>query len=290
MNDRDMQSVVVTGVSTGIGRAIAEDLMDAGYVVFGSVRKSGDADVLVARYGANFVPLVFDVTDPAALAMAVETVTQHLGGATLRGLVNNAGVSFSGPVTLQPMGQFRTTFEVNVFGVLEVTRAFLPLLGADNQRRERPGRIINIGSVAGGMTTPFMTAYSASKHALEALSQGLRRELVPYGIEVSTIEPGFIRSKIFEKAAATQEEHSYQGTRYEALWLQFNRAILERESGAALPSKVTKAVLHAIESRRPRTRYPLDSSWHLGRWLPDRVFDKLIFKALGIEKLILPKH
>ena len=277
---------MVTGVSTGIGRAIAEDLMDAGYVVFGSVRKPGDADALVARYGGRFIPLVFDVTDTAALPLAVETVTQHLNGATLCGLVNNAGISLSGPLMHQPMDQFRKTFEVNLFGLLEVTRAFLPLLGAAGQRVSRPGRIINIGSVAGAMTTPFMAAYSASKHALEALSQGLRRELVPFGIEVCTIEPSFIRSNIFEKTAASLQGNGYEGTVYEAMWQQFNRSLLEQEATAAPPQKVTKAVLHAIESRRPRTRYPLDSAWYLGRILPDRMFDKLIFKALGIEKLI----
>ncbi len=285
-NKTQRPAIMVTGVSTGIGLAIAEDLMEAGYRVFGSVRRPEDAAGLSATYGELFFPLVFDVTDTAALAAAAQTVAQHLQGLQLAALVNNAGISLSGPLALQPIEEFRKTFEVNVFGVLEVTRAFLPLLAVRSPRSGRAGRIVNIGSVAGAMTTPFMAAYSASKHALEALSQGLRRELMPCGIEVSTIEPSFIRSSIFEKAAATSQTHRYTGTRYEASWLQFNRALLQQESGAALPSKVTRAVRHAIESRVPRTRYPLDRIWYISQWLPDRVFDRLIFKALGLNKLM----
>ncbi|MEA1028072.1 SDR family oxidoreductase [Pseudomonas sp. N-137] len=286
-NDR-RRGVVVTGVSTGIGRAIAEDLMKAGYLVFGSVRRLNDATELMESFGTSFVPLLFDVTDSAALPAIVETVSQHLQGDPLAALINNAGVSLSGPLLLQPVEEFRKTFEVNVFGVLEVTRAFLPLLGASEQTGKRPGRIINIGSVAGAVTTPFMTAYSASKHAIEALSQGLRRELIPYGIEVSTIEPSFIRSSLFEKAATIGAEHRYQDTHYQILWQQFNRALAQQEAKAASPNKVTRAVLHALKSRYPRTRYPLDRIWYIGRCLPDRVFDKLIFKVLGIDRLILP--
>lgn len=288
MNDNNTPrgSVVVTGVSTGIGRAIAEDLMSAGYRVFGSVRKPADAAPLEARFGRQFVPLVFDVTDAQALQGAVATVRQALQGATLTALVNNAGISLSGPLLHQPMEEFRKTFEVNLFGLLQVTQAFLPLLGAGGRPVACPGRVVNIGSVSGAVTTPFMGAYSASKHALEALSQALRRELIPYGIEVCCIEPSFIRSSIFEKAAQSLDEKTYTGTHYAAMWRQFNRSLLDQEATAKPPQKVTRAVLHAIESKRPRTRYPLDPVWYVARVLPDRLFDKLIMKALGIQALI----
>lgn len=276
-------NVVVTGVSTGIGRAIAEDLIGAGYRVFGSVRRASDAQDLSDRFGARFIPLVFDVTDTAALPGAVALVAQHLGGKTLTALVNNAGVSLSGPLLLQPMAEFRKTFEVNLFGLLEVSRAFLPLLGASDVPVAQPGRIVNIGSVSGAMAMPFMGAYVASKHALEGLSQALRRELMPYGIEVSTIEPSFIRTNIFEKAAVTRDENRYAGTRYEALWNQFNKSLLASEAKAAAPQLVTRAVLHAIQSKRPRTRYPLHAVWYIARLLPDRIFDRLIVKTLGLD-------
>jgi len=279
-------AVVVTGVSTGIGRAIAEDLVDAGYLVFGSVRRLADAQPLADRFGLRFIPLVFDVTDADALPGAVETVSRQLHGQGLSALVNNAGISVNGPVMHQPLEEFRKTFEVNVFGALQVARAFLPLLGAGGPPVARPGRIVNIGSVQGAIAVPFMAAYSVSKHALEALSQVLRRELVPYGIEVSTIEPGFIRTSIFQKAAAMLEERKYDGTDYEAMWHQFNRSLLSQEAKAKPPQRVTRAVLHAIEARKPRTRYPLDPIWYIGRCLPDRAFDRLVFKAFGIDRLM----
>jgi NAD(P)-dependent dehydrogenase (short-subunit alcohol dehydrogenase family) len=280
------RSVVVTGVSTGIGRAIAEDLMSAGYRVFGSVRKREDAQGLLDTFGQRFVPLVFDVTDAKALPGVVAIVQQQLGGAPLAALVNNAGISLSGPLLLQPMAEFRQTFEVNLFAVLEVTRAFLPLLGTSGQTVGEPGRVVNIGSVSGTMTAPFMGAYSASKHALEALSQGLRRELMPYGIEVATIEPNFIRTDIFAKASAMVREQRYRRTPYESMWQQFNHSLLDNESKAKPPQLVTKAVLHAIAAKRPRTRYPLHPIWYVARLLPDRMFDKLILKALGLRMVL----
>lgn len=281
-------TVVVTGVSTGIGRAIAEDLMTAGYTVLGSVRGLDDAAELSAGFGKRFVPLVFDVTDAASLSAAVNVVSQHLAGATLTALVNNAGVSINGPLMYQPMDEVRQTFEVNVFGVLAVTRAFLPLLGAGGDPVARPGRVVNIGSVQGAITVPFMGAYSASKHALEALGQAMRRELLLFGIEVSTIEPSFIRSALYKKAVAAHQINVYAHTRYTALWQQFTTGLVQQEATAKPPQLVTRAVLHAIESSRPRPRYPLDAIWTIGRLVSDRLFDKIILRALGMQDSLRP--
>jgi NAD(P)-dependent dehydrogenase (short-subunit alcohol dehydrogenase family) len=279
---KQLGTVVVTGVSSGIGKAIAEDLMTAGYKVFGSVRKAADTEMLAASFGDRFRPLLFDVTDAETLPSIVQTVEFELEGAPLLALVNNAGISLNGPLMLQPMSEIRKTFEVNLCGLLEVTRAFLPLLGAGVHAIERPGRVINISSVSGAMTAPFMGAYSASKHALEALSQALRRELIPYGIEVSTIEPNFIRTSIFEKA-----DQRYRGTHVEAMRLQFNKSLLSNEDKAKSPQLVTKALLHALRANRPRTRYPLDAAWYGARIVSDRMFDKIIFRALGIQQLVV---
>jgi len=275
-------TVVVTGVSTGIGRAIAEDLMAAGYTVFGSVRQPGDAQPLADAFGDRFVPLVFDVTDAEALPAAVEVVREHLCGETLTALVNNAGVSVNGPLMYQPMAEIRRTFEVNVFGLLAVSRAFLPLLGAGGEPVARPGRIVNIGSVQGAITVPFMGAYSSSKHAVEAISQALRRELMLFGIEVSTIEPSFIRSALYQKAAVAGQVNAYAGTRYKGLWQQFTTGLVQQEATAKPPQLVTRAVLQAIASARPRPRYPLDPIWTIGRVVSDRIFDKIILRALGM--------
>ncbi len=283
-------AVLVTGVSSGIGKAIALDLIRAGYTVFGSVRRADDAEFLVSSGEGQFNPLLFDVTDPEGIAQAVLEVERQLGGNGLTALVNNAGINASGPFLHQPAEQFRQVMEVNFHGLVAVTRAFLPLLGASDAPRAVPGRIINIGSVQGIMTVPFMTAYSASKHAVEAFAQGLRREMIPFGISVSTIEPNFTRSDIFAKAAADLKASHYDGTRYAAAWAQFNASLAEAEEQAKPAETVTRKVLHAIQSARPRTRYPLDAIWHLGRFLPDRLFDRLIFGGLGIAKTMRPAN
>jgi NAD(P)-dependent dehydrogenase (short-subunit alcohol dehydrogenase family) len=277
-------AIVVTGVSSGIGLAIAEDLLQRGYQVFGSVRRSTDADWLAKQWGTAFVPLIFDVTDTSALPAVVAQVEAILNGRRLAALVNNAGIGLNGPLEHQPMAEIRLMFEINVFGALEVTRAFLPLLGRRGTAH-RPGRIVNISSVSGRVTVPFMGAYSASKHALEALTQGLRRELKPFGIEASTIEPGFIQSRIFDKELATKPMERYKETDIAAWWQQFNRSSEQAVRHAKSTDVVTHAVRHAIESGKPRTRYPLDFLCFVGRWFSDRMFDRLIFKLLGFSRL-----
>jgi NAD(P)-dependent dehydrogenase (short-subunit alcohol dehydrogenase family) len=285
----DQKYVVVTGVSSGIGRAIALDLITAGYTVFGSVRRIEDASALVEQGKGQFIPLLFDVTDEAGIARAVAEVRQQVGSVGLAGLVNNAGINVSGPFLHQPAEQFRQIIEINFLGLVAVTRAFLPLLGAEGHvPRAQPGRIINIGSVQGIFAVPFMSAYASSKHAVEGFAQALRREMIPYGISVSTIEPNFTKSDIFAKAATDSAKYRYEGTRYEEVLVQFNAGLASEEAKAKPTHSVTRKVLHALESPRPRTRYPLDPVWHIGRLLPDRMFDGLIFKATGIAKLMQP--
>src|SRR3954469_193524 len=160
-----MRSVVVTGASTGIGWAIAKFLIGRGYRVFGSVRKQADADRLTGEFGANFTPLLFDVTDEAAVLATARKVREALGGETLAGLVNNAGVAVAGPVLELPVDDFRRQMEINVIGPVIATQAFGPLLGADPSLKGPKGRIVMISSVAGKNGNPLMSAYSASKHA-----------------------------------------------------------------------------------------------------------------------------
>jgi len=276
-------TVLITGVSSGIGRAIAEDLLSRGYAVLGSVRRAEDAAELKTRWPNDFAPLVFDVTDTEALPAVAKHVEVILGGRDLKALVNNAGIFLGGPLMHQPLAEVRRAFDVNVFGMLAVTQAFLPLLGARRDRVGPPGRIVNIGSVAGAITVPLMATYSATKHAVEALTQGLRRELSIYGIEVSAIEPGLVRTKLVEKRQAEKLEERYAQTDYAAWLTRFDRSLQAQENNAPNAQRVTAAVRHAIESPRPRTRYPLDRIWLIGRLLPDRTFDKLIFKAVGLQ-------
>lgn len=282
----DLPAVVVTGVSSGIGLAIAQELLAAGYQVFGSVRRNEDAASLSAAWDSAFVPLVFDVCDEVGLQQAVEQVRAALDGRVLSGLINNAGVSYSGPLIYQPLDEIRMTFEVNVLGLLAVTRAFFPLIQALAGSHQQPGRIVNISSISGAITVPFLTAYSGAKHAVEAFTQGLRRELMPFGIHVSAIEPGFIHSRLFEKAQAIKPLERYLDTGYAAAWLRYNESLRDLERQAKPAEIVAHAVRHALQSSRPRTRYPLDVLWLIGRFLPDRLFDRLIFKALGIGRFM----
>lgn len=280
-------AVLVTGVSSGIGLAIAERLLKAGYCVIGSVRRLTDAESLSGAWPDTFVPVVMDVADARSVAHAALEVKTFLRGQSLKALVNNAGVSFNGPLMYQPLDEVRQVFEVNVFGLLKVTQTFLPLLGVGEPAQAGPiGRVVNIGSVSGAITVPFLGAYSASKHAVEALSQAFRRELAPWGVEVVSIEPGFIQSSMHQKASDRLHTNAYAGTPYASLWARFGLFMQANEATAKSPDLVTQAVLRAIEGQKPRTRQPLDMLWYLGRVLPDRWFDKVLLKAFRFDRLL----
>src|SRR5512145_2856574 len=180
--EQAMQSVVVTGVSTGIGWGITKVLIGRGFRVFGSVRKTQDAERLSREFGEQFRPLLFDVTDEAAVQAAAQHVREQLKGETLFGLVNNAGIAAPGPLIHLPTDDFRHQLEVNLVSVLIITKAFAPLLGVDRTLRGQPGRILNMSSVSGLTAAPFVGAYATSKHGLEGFSEALRRELMLYGI------------------------------------------------------------------------------------------------------------
>jgi NAD(P)-dependent dehydrogenase (short-subunit alcohol dehydrogenase family) len=195
-----MKSVVVTGASTGIGWGCVKILIGAGYRVFGSVRKQADADRLQAEFGPNFTPLIFDVTDQAAVQRGAAVVEKALGGETLLGLVNNAGIAVAGPLLYIGIDELRQQLEVNLIAQLTVTQAFAPLLGADTSRKGEPGRIVMMSSIGGKNAFPFMGPYSASKFGLEGLSESLRRELMVFGIDVIMIRPGAVRTPIWDKA------------------------------------------------------------------------------------------
>src|SRR5437773_11393237 len=194
-----MQSVVITGASTGIGWATAKLLLDRSFRVFGSVRKEADADRLRREFGANFTPLIFDVTDEAAVLAAAREVRSALAGETLAGLVNNAGIAVTGPVLELAADEFRRQMEVNFIGPIIATQAFGPLLGSDPTLKGPKGRIVMISSVAGRNGNPLTSAYSASKHAIEGLSERLRRELMLFGIDVIVVAPGAVKTPIWDK-------------------------------------------------------------------------------------------
>ena len=281
-----MQSVVVTGVSTGIGWGITDILIKQGYRVFGSVRKFEDAERLTQRFGELFVPLFFDVTDETAVEAAARQVREHLNGQMLFGLVNNAGIAVPGPLIHLPTEGFRYQLEVNLVSVLIVTKAFVPLLGSDRSLKGSPGRIINISSVSGTIGYPFVGAYAASKHGLEGLSETLRRELMLYGIDVIIIGPGSVATPIWDKAEQA-DISIYANTEYVESAKRAQELMLRNGRNGLPPEKVGEVVLQALTSPKPRVRYAVlrgsPFAQFIQRLLPKRVLDKFIAKNLGFK-------
>lgn len=266
--------VVVTGASSGIGRETARRLAARGFRVFGTVRREEDAAGLRAE---ALEPVHMDVTDPASVAAARDAVLAALGGTPLVGLVNNAGVPAAGPLEFLPLPELRQALEVNVVGALAVTQAFLPAL------RRSGGRILNMSSVSGRIAMPFAGPYAASKFALEALSDSLRRELLGSGVRVILIEPGSVRTPIWDKVQAPGTLERYDGTPYAAALLLVRRqALAGREKG--LPaSAVADAVLRALSVRRPPARIPVVTRrlrFRAIQLLPDWVLDWAARRAL----------
>jgi NAD(P)-dependent dehydrogenase (short-subunit alcohol dehydrogenase family) len=279
-----MPSVVITGASTGIGWATAKLLLERGFRVFGSVRKQADADRLRAEFGANFTPLLFDVTDEAAVLAAAREVRAALNGETLSGLVNNAGIAVSGPVLGLAADEFRRQMEVNVIGPVIATQAFGPLLGSDPSLKGPKGRIVMISSVAGKNGNPLTSAYAASKHAIEGLSESLRRELMLFGIDVIIIAPGPVKTPIWSKA----EEVDISGYRNSPYFpaLEKVRKFMLHLGEIGLPAeKIAERIADVLTSARPRVRYQItpDPMRHLmTAVLPKRMVDRIIAKRLGL--------
>ena len=281
-----MQSVVVTGVSTGIGWGITKVLIQHGFRVFGSVRKTQDAERLSNEFGEHFVPLLFDVTDEAAVQAATQQVREQLHGETLFGLVNNAGIAAPGPLIHLPTDDFRHQLEVNLVSVLIVTKAFAPLLGVDRSRRGKPGRIINISSVSGKSAYPFVGAYAASKHGLEGFSETLRRELMLYGIDVIIVGPGPIATPIWDKAEQA-DTSLYANTDYVEAAQRAQEYMIRSGRNGLPPEKVGELVWHALTTRNPRVRYAVVGRGRLQRFLqqlfPKRLIDRIVARALGLK-------
>ncbi len=281
-----MKSVVVTGTSSGIGWGTAKVLIQEGVQVFGSVRNEQDANRLQSEFGDLFTPLLFDVTDEAAVAQAADTVRAALKGSTLLGLVNNAGIAAPGPLLHQPVEEMREVIEVNLLGQMIVTQAFGPLLGADRSLKGDPGRIVMISSVGGKIGSPFLGIYAASKHALEGISESLRKELMPFGIDVIVIGPGAVATEIWGKSDQIDITR-YANTEYGET-LAFVREFMKEHSGEGLPPETLgKAIWHALSDASPKTRYAIVPNkfmnWTLLRLLPPRLIDQLTAKRFGLR-------
>lgn len=281
------RAVVVTGASTGIGRAVVAKVAAEGGLAFAGVRKEADADSLRQEFGDNVHPLLFDVTHETAVRAAAAVVEAKLSGRRLLGLVNNAGVAVPGALLHLGSEELRRQIEINVIGVHSVTRAFARALGAyEGASAERPGRIVMISSVSGKGGSPFLGPYAASKHALEGYSESLRRELMLYGVDVIIIGPGSIATPIWAKGDA--DVMPGNAPKDYAAPLANVREYMRKLGEEGLPaSDVGDLVWKVLTARAPRTRYTIMRnrlSQVAPALLPKRYVDKAIAKRLGLVR------
>lgn len=276
-----MKVVVLTGASSGIGKAAALRLAELGYHVLAGVRREKDAEAWKAV--PRSLPLIIDVAKEDTVDAAAQQVRELLEKAEEVHLVNNAGIAVAGPVEGVSLAKWREQFDVNVFGLVKVTQAFLPHI------RRTKGRIVNISSVSGLATSPYLGPYSASKFAVEAISDALRRELAPFGVQIIVVEPGPIATPIWEKNLGKKEVLLAELPKH--LHSVYSRAIEKFQRGAEMSAKsavgvdhTTRAIERALLAKKPPTRIVVGSrglgaQMKLVGLMPDRAVDFLIGKA-----------
>jgi NAD(P)-dependent dehydrogenase (short-subunit alcohol dehydrogenase family) len=281
MMANDRRVALVTGTSSGIGAACVARLVACGWTVYAGVRRDEDGERLVASHGGDVHPVHIDVTEDASIEAAVGRIDQEIG--RLDGVVNNAGVSVGGPFELLEASEWRAQFDVNVFGVIAVTKATFPLVEAAG------GRFVHIGSIAGRIGSPGLAPYSASKHAVEGLNWALRAELARIGtMESSVVEPGEVKTDIWIKGrrqlrvADERLAESDMATRYEWLMDLFRGFLAEADARAIHADRVAEAVEHALTARRPKARYVVGTDAKVQAAidrLPDRLRELLLSRA-----------
>lgn len=279
-----MKNILITGVSTGIGYELVKVFISNGFRVFGSLRKSEEAEKLKTEFGTAFHPLIFDVTDEKAINAAVTEVETLIGDEGLDGLINNAGIAIGGPVMHTTVDDYRRQFEVNLFGVVAVTKAFLPMLGAVKNYAKTPGKIINISSVSGQIAYPFLGPYCSSKFALEGFSQVLRRELLLYGIDVIVIGPGPVKTPIWRKSKTVSPD--ILNSDYAPAIAKFTSQLKKNVERAMDAGDLAQSIFNIFREKSPKTRYTFQSNmftrYILPKYLlPPRILDRIIKKMFG---------
>lgn len=280
------RSILITGASTGIGAACALDLDQLGFRVFAGVRKPSDGEALRRQASDRLTPVIIDVTNADTIAQATLMIEAAVGENGLFGLVNNAGILVPGPLECVSLDDIRRQYEVNVFGVVAVTQAMLPLV------RAAQGRIVNMGSISGKVAPPYLGVYSSSKFALESITDVLRMELSRWHIDVSIIEPDSVATPIWGKLLeATLKLGKHLPATVRTLYEQDLRSIAKAsakmdKTGMSV-DYVVRAVRHALTARRAKTRYPVGFRTHLAFWaarnLTDRTRDHYLRWAMGMK-------
>lgn len=272
-----VMNVLITGVSTGIGLTTAKTLLEAGHRVWGTVRTTADAQQLTPH--PAFSALKMDVTDRASITRAIAAI--RAAGEPLHALVNNAGVAVSGPLETLAEADYRRQFDVNVFGGLAVTQEALPLLHAAKAAGATNLKIIYVSSVSGYLTSPYTGIYSASKFATEAIVDGLRRELIPFGIDVLSVAPGPVKTPIWTKAKT--QTKAFENTRYAHVLEKLEAYTEGAEAGGVAPERVAGVILNMLETTRPRPdQLVMNKAWmvKIVRRLPKRWQDRIFLKNI----------
>ena len=269
-------TVLVTGTSSGIGRGLCQALIKRGYKVFGTVRNRKDATELKKEFGENLDALLVDVTDEKQVIKAKERVQNYLNGKPLTALINNAGIATLGPVEFLPTSDFKKQIDTKILGTFLCTKIFLPLLGTDNNLIGNPGRIVNISSILGGkIGSPFMSGYCASKHAVEAFSESLWRELKPYRIKVIIVAPCSVSTPIWKEVKKQKDRNKYHKTKYGISFKKILNSLESFDQNSLSMNQLTSIIIKSIEIKNPKIRYnptkdPIQKLWP---YIPKKIMD-----------------
>ena len=279
------KSILITGVSSGIGHGTLSYFVKKGFHVYGSVRNSKDANKLKKIFRENFTPLIFDVTKEAQVKKAASIVKKDLKNSNLLALVNNAGVAISGPILLQKVKDFEKQININLNGAFRVLKFFAPLCGAEKNNNSKKGVIFNISSISGKIGMPGVGAYTASKFGLEGLSHSLRRELIRYGVDVVIIGPGPIKSEIFDKIDKKFLE-TLKKSDYAKVAKNIPKRMKNAKKIAFPPEEGGKLIFNALHDPNRKTRYTITPNklmyWTLPMLITDRMLDKMVTKRSDI--------
>ena len=279
MENQLNKSILITGCSTGIGAALVLEYLKQGFIVFGSIRDKKMEPLLKKKYGNNFIPLVFDVTNYSQISKAYKKVKVTLKGANLGILINNAGIAQLGPVEYISSEEFDLHLRTMVLGAFNCVQIFLPLLGTEN--RLTPGKVINISSGGGSIGQPFMASYCSSKHALEGFSESLRRELLIYGIKVIIIAPRAFKTAIWEKSNLDKRTSEFRKTVYSQAFSKFTGFIKDASKEGQDVKVLARKIYKISTLTKPKVKYSMGPSglqFFLIRTLPKKLIDKILGK------------
>ena len=285
MENKLNKSILITGCSTGIGAALVSQFLKSGFLVFGSIRDKKMEVPLKKKYGENFIPLIFDVTNYIQISKAQKKVRSILNGDNLGILINNAGIAQLGPVEHITSQEFDLHLKTMVVGTFNCVQIFLPLLGTKN--KFLPGKVINISSGGGSIGQPFMASYCSSKHALEGFSESLRRELLIYGIKVIIIAPRAFKTAIWDKSNVDDRASKFNKTDYSRAFQKFTNFIKDSSKQGQDVKDLAKKIHQIAMKKKPKVKYSMGPSglqFYLIRTLPKRFIDKVLGKYFLLTK------